>query len=363
MSRPLNELESHEFVLFNKVNKTMKKLILLSAGFLLFCSHDMFLKLRSYHLSPLRNASIELFNGTFDRSDNTIDRNRMLDVSLVGNGERTLMDTIQWSEDGETTVLKFVTGEAGTWVAGVSTAPRNIELDAEAFNGYLEHDGVLDELEWRKANNAMGKAAVEKYSKHVKCIFQVGDKKTTDWDTELGYPIEFVPLSNPYEAEVGDQLQFKLLRNGSPLTGQLVYADFREPGHVHDHDHDHTGEGEDDHHHHHAASFTTNDDGVVTIKITDEGIWYLRTIHMEHRSEEGLTHESNWATVTFQIGVTAHAHHDHSHGHDHSHDHDHHGHDHDHHHHHGPPMWVYILGVVVLGIVGYWLYTRNQANH
>ena len=192
----------------------MKKLLFLLIALVLFSSHDMYLKLDTYFLDSQTTASIKLFNGTFDKSENTIDRNRMVDVSLVGNGNRTQVDSSQWSELDGATILNFTTGGAGTWVAGVSTRPRNIEMAAADFNKYLEHDGVLDMLEWRKTNNALDQDAVEKYSKHVKTIFQVGSQRTDDWKTILGYPIEFIPLGNPYTLKAGDELQVKLLWQG-----------------------------------------------------------------------------------------------------------------------------------------------------
>ena len=133
----------------------------------------MFLKMDNYFLDPNTNAAIQLFNGTFEKSENVIDRNRMLDMSLVGNGQRIQVDSAQWTEKDSITFLNFKTGGPGTWVAGVSTAAKNIALDAKSFNDYLEHDGVVDMLEWRKENNALDHDAVEKYSKHVKTIFQV----------------------------------------------------------------------------------------------------------------------------------------------------------------------------------------------
>ena len=175
----------------------MKKRLLLIGALLLFSSHDMYLKLDSYFLQPNTQATIKLFNGTFEKSENVITRDRMRDVSLVGNGERLAVDAAQWSEKDSITILNFTTGVPGTWVAGVSTGPRNIEMSGADFNSYLEHDGILDMLEWRRENQAMDLPAVEKYSKHVKTIFQVGDKTSEDWKTVLGYPIEFIPLENP----------------------------------------------------------------------------------------------------------------------------------------------------------------------
>lgn len=308
----------------------MKKLFLLLIGLVAFSSHDMYLKLDTYFLQPDSPASIMLFNGTFDTSENAISRDRMIDISLIGNGKRIQVDTNQWSENGGITILNFQTGKTGTWVAGVSTRTRNIQMPAADFNNYLEHDGVLDMLQWRKNNNALDQDAVEKYSKHVKTIFQVGDHLTDDWQTELGYPIEFVPLSNPYDLHPGHNMQVKLLWQGKPLANQLVYVGSKKNEHHHEHesehvraegsDHSHDHEHEDEEaetHHHDLAQFRTDANGMLDFEITHQGIWYLRTINLLLSEEPGLTHESNWATLTFEVGQ-GHSHH-HEEG-EHSHD-------------------------------------------
>ena len=256
----------------------------------------MFLKMDSFLLQPNSSSTINLYNGTFEKSENVIARNRMIDVSLLGNGNRQRLSDDSWTEDGNITVLNFKSGEPGTWVAGVSTSPNNIELSATDFNDYLEHDGVLDMLEWRKQNNASDQPAVEKYSKHVKAIFQVGDKKTDDWKTPLGYPIEFVPQKNPYEVKTGESLPVQLLRNGQPLANQLVYTGFSEGAASHGHEHK---EGEE--HSHDATKTTTDANGIINLDISQDGHWFLRSIHMALSEEPGLTHESNWATLTFEV--------------------------------------------------------------
>lgn len=349
----------------------MKKLVFLLIAFFLFSSHDMYLKLDSYFLEPNHSAIIKLYNGTFDLSENTIDRNRMLDVSLVGNEKRLKVDTSQWSEQNGATILNISNTEEGTWVAGVSTRPRNIEMTANDFNKYLKNDGVLDMLDWREKNDALDQDAVEKYSKHVKTIFQVGERKTDDWKVKLDYPIEFVPLSNPYELETGDELTVQLLWQGNPLTDQLVYMGSSQSLHSHDHDHGNKGDNDehsqdhdheeiqtDDHQHDSLQQFRTDDQGLLKMKIDDEGVWYLRTIYLELSEEDGLTHESNWATLTFEVG------HGHSH---HSHGHSHHSQDgEDGHHHHddpsqGIPVYIYWIGsFLLLGILFYWFNRKSE---
>jgi hypothetical protein len=330
----------------------MKKLFFLLTAFVLFSSHDMYLKMDTYFLQPNTPAIIKLFNGTFDASENTIARNRMIDVSLVGNGKRMEIDTAQWRDEGMETVLNFNTGEAGTWVAGVSTHPRNIEMTAADFNGYLEHDGVLDMLEWRKKNDALEQDAVEKYSKHVKTIFQVGDQLTNDWQTALGYPIEFVPLSNPYDLHPGHGLAVQLLWQGAPLANQLVYIGSKESAHEHEGTEAATHSHEDpetaDHHHDELTQVRTNAEGQLTVDLTHEGVWYLRTIYLTHSEEAGLTHESNWATLTFEVGQG------------HSHEHEISAHSHPDEDRLSIPSYVYWIGsLVLIGILFLWFNRRN----
>ena len=110
-----------------------------------------------------------------------------------------------------------------------------IELSAEDFNEYLRHDGILDTLEERQEDGTSGDPANERYSKHVKAILQVGGTTSDSWKHSLGYPIEFVPLSDPNELSAGDTLQAKVLVDGEPLADYLVYASSE----------DHHGHGDD----------------------------------------------------------------------------------------------------------------------
>ena len=55
----------------------MKKQILLLCALFLFSSHDMYLKPDPFFLQPNTKATIYLYNGTFEKSENVIARNRM----------------------------------------------------------------------------------------------------------------------------------------------------------------------------------------------------------------------------------------------------------------------------------------------
>ncbi|MEM9338883.1 MAG: DUF4198 domain-containing protein [Bacteroidota bacterium] len=312
----------------------MKRLFFSLTILVLLSSHDMFLKLDQYFLEPNTDAVIALYNGTFDQSDNVITRDRMIDVSLVGSGKRTTMDTSAWFEKDKTTYLNLTTGSQGTWVAGVSTKPRTFGMSAKSFNDYLKHDGVLDMLTSRETNGTLGDSAIEKYSKHVKIFFQVGDERTNDYQTELGYPIEFIPLKNPYTIHPDDSLPVKLVFNGQPLANQLVYVGNKAASkHTHN-GHTHSHDEKTDHKHDELRQFRTDEQGLFNVPISSEGIWYIRTIHLVEVEEEGLTHESNWATITFAVGK------EHAHEHDHE---------------EGIPGYVFgLLSVLIVAVLFFW---------
>ena len=157
-------------------------------------------------------------------------------------------------------------------------------------NDYLAHDGVLDVLEDRQRSGSADRAARERYSKHVKAVFQVGEARSPTFAHVLNYPIEIVPVENPYDLSVGDALTVRVLLRGAPLASQLVYASY-DGHHVHDTEGDHAE----------AFSTRTNALGMASIALTATGAWYVRLIHMEESEEDGIDYESNWATLTFEI--------------------------------------------------------------
>ncbi|MEM9680363.1 MAG: DUF4198 domain-containing protein [Bacteroidota bacterium] len=427
----------------------------LALAFIVLCSHNLYIKMETYFLEPNQEATLSLYNGTFETSENIITRDRILDASLISQGERLAINPDQWKDQDSTiTQLTFNTGKEGTYVAGVSTKAKNIELTAEKFNNYLEHDGVLDMLEQRTNNNTLDQDAVESYQKHIKAIYQVGDTKTNDWNTVLGYPIEFVPQSNPYEKFTGETLDVKLLLDGKPLSNQLVYAHYiksahshEHKGHEHDHDgkkhshkhkdddgkhsheHDHNGkkhthkhkdddgkhshdhdgkkhthghkhddekhthehehdgkkhshkhkhdDGKHSHDHkekkqshkhkhddskhshsdkskskegHHTHTdgqqLRTNDQCVVSVNLPEDGIYYLRTIHMVNVTDnDELTHRSKWATLTFEVthrhDETTHTHHDHDHE-------------------DGIPLWYFIVGSLLVIVLLFLVFRKKN---
>jgi Domain of unknown function (DUF4198) len=226
-----------------------------------------------------------LLNGTFQQSEGVVKADRFKDVNLVASKLNVpLIQAISLRNEGKTTIIDVTTGDPGTYVVGLSTYPREIGLKAADFNDYLEHDGLPDTLEQRKQKGELGKDVRERYSKHVRAVFQVGDKLTDDYKKAFGYPVEIIPQQNPYSLHVGQTITALCTREGQPLANQFVIAGWESSA----------GKMR-------TLDARTDTNGLVKFKLEGAGKWFIKMIHMTVLGAPNLDYESRWATVTFEI--------------------------------------------------------------
>jgi len=251
--------------------------------------HEMFLRPEAAKQQPDSEQAVRLINGTFEKSENSIPRDRMADVSLVAAGKVVKPSAASWTDDATTSYLRYRTGAAGTYVVGVSTRPRIITMSPQEFVAYLTHDGVLDTLAVFEKENRLAQVR-ERYSKHVRAVVQVGDTRTGDHAKSLGYPLEILLDQNPYELRFGRELSFRVMFKGKPLANQLVRASY-------DGFHGHDAQGN----HINSHQMRTDASGRATFLLSNKGAWYISLIHMQKIDDPEADYESNWATVTFTV--------------------------------------------------------------
>ncbi|MFN0180160.1 MAG: DUF4198 domain-containing protein [Gemmatimonadales bacterium] len=256
------------------------------AAVTLAAAHDMFLKPAQFFLKSGDRVLVRLLNGTFTKSENSIDRKRLIEVVVVSPGGRERIDTTRWNAVGDTSsFLTTLTGD-GTHVLAASTKTNLIELDAKDFNEYLELDGLPDPLEARRKNGELGKDARERYAKHVKAMVQVGATRTSHFSTVLGHPAEIVPVTNPYDLKVGQSLRVRLLVDGKPVANQYTLYGGVTP----------SGSPIPE------RSTRSAANGEATIPITGAGVWYIKLINMTKLAgDKDADYESKWSTLTFAV--------------------------------------------------------------
>lgn len=264
----------------------MRHILFVFVLFITLSAHELFLKTDTYFIEPFKKTTLYLFNGTFDKSENIITRDRISDAKVIGPNFTFLPLQDDYRDEGNVTFLDIQAGPAGSYAAGISTLPRVIELGADDFNDYLAHEGLGDVLRERKQKGIDQEPARERYAKHVKAILQVGDVRSSEYSAAFGYPVEFIPIENPYAAKTGETIKFRLLAGGKPLAGQVVRANVRpasggkSPG---------------------VKETRTDASGAFEIRLDQAGKWYVATIYMTESSDPKLDYISEWATLTFEV--------------------------------------------------------------
>lgn len=269
------------------MKETLRRFITVSvmilAGATTVFAHDLYLLPSAFFVAPGTTVSIRLFNGTFEKSEGSVAVNRVQDLSVVAPAGRTAAPRSGWREKGDTTVFPVRVGETGNYVIGVSTLPRMIRLEAKDFNEYLRTEGSPQILAERRKTGEDKLPARERYAKHVKAILQVGNSQSSNYDAVLGYPVELVPLDNPYALVRGKGLRVRALIDGKPQAGQLLYyAGRRANG---------TPMPE--------RTVRTDSAGIANLRLPLGGKWYLKFIHMVKVARDTVDYESKWATITF----------------------------------------------------------------
>jgi len=288
----------------------VRKISYSAAGLLLsgsLLAHTLYIKPESFFVAPHADVTLPLINGTFIDSANRVTTSMMHSVTVVDpDGRQYEPDEEQWSYDGKVSYLKVGLGSPGNYVVGVETRPRKVILEPEVFNYYLRYEGLWDDRDEREALQETELGVTERYIKYTKAILQAGDDQSDSYATELGYEVEIIPLVNPYRLQVGDTFRARILKQGEPLTGELVYA--THEGHYLADD-----EGIFDE----AVKTRSNGNGVIEFDLTAPGRWYVRFINLNRMDEpeywytnllvmlgvedERVFYQSRWATLTFEI--------------------------------------------------------------
>jgi uncharacterized GH25 family protein len=121
--------------------------------------------------------------------------------------------------------------------------------------------------------------------KYAKAIVNLGGK-AADVSKPLGQDLEIVPMKNPADLKMGEELPIKVLLAGKPLPKAEVTATF-------------AGFSQD-----RAMAFynKTNKDGMVKVKLWHPGLWLVRVNQQTHYKDPAKCDVmSKTATLTFEI--------------------------------------------------------------
>ncbi|MEQ1693187.1 MAG: hypothetical protein ABMA00_17990, partial [Gemmatimonas sp.] len=95
-------------------NRLIPVAMLLAMTATSLAAHDMFWRLSSYFVATNSAVRMPVLNGTFSKSENSIEWKRVADLSVLSPTGRVTMDSARWDTRTDTSWLSITTGSSGT---------------------------------------------------------------------------------------------------------------------------------------------------------------------------------------------------------------------------------------------------------
>ena len=247
-------------------------------------AHDYWLEPDNFTPDVGENVSIRLFVGDHFLSEKERVFRRKRTVMFQWLAMDRAFDLAAQGREGARPFGQISPELAGLHLLILQRDWAYIELEAERFNKYLEHEGLKGIQKLRREagrDNFVGK---ERYRRYLKSLLQVGGQSDETWRRRIGHRLEIVPLTNPYGHRPGDCLTVLLLFDDKPLTASQLEACHRGPDKVT------------------TQTVSTDNAGQATIRLTHAGPWLLRLVHMQNCSDDPkVDWESFWAAYSFGL--------------------------------------------------------------
>lgn len=257
-------------------------LLFLLMVFFLAPAHEFWMQPEKFRYQPGEVLKLNLMVGEqFTGEKWDLKKHRLIRFDHhYGTVVQGLIESILAGNEGHHLELPLT--HEGTHLFVLQSNNAFIELQAEEFNAYLKEDGLDDIIRYRQQSGTTGKPAREHYQRNAKLLVQVGNKSTT-CDKIVGLPLEIVPLQNPYNLKLTDEMKFKILFEGKPLPYAMVKVWNRKDGRTL------------------VQNIYTEKDGTITTRLGNTGMWMVSCVKMVPAREEGADWQSYWASLVFGV--------------------------------------------------------------
>ena len=179
---------------------------------------------------------------------------------------------------------------AGAQLLGYQSNPQFVEMKPEKFNEYIEEEGIEYIKAERERRGESDSPALENFIRCAKALIQSGPDSRDVYREKLGYTLELIPQSDPYQLKEGESLEFELLYQGKPIDGlQLQAVPKVDPEDV--------------------QKVRTDKNGRASVTIDRPGVWLIKVVlilPIEGRQQVNTgirtaTLQSYWASYIFEL--------------------------------------------------------------
>lgn len=246
--------------------------------------HDYWLQPASLRLKREGPVDIGLFVGErlTPETEKVFEPERYPRAEVV-HGSRTRSLVEGGRKPGAKPIFRATLEGTGGHLIVVDRTASQIELAADKFTRYLQHEGLDGIVAERAKRGESKKPGRERYRRCLKSLVQIGRERDRTYATRTGQTLELIPQSDPAFARPGDVIEVRAEFRGKPLVGAQLQAVSVAKGSSQ------------------VATYRTDARGRARVKVDRLGRWALRLVHMVRCADcDGVDWESFWTTYTFQ---------------------------------------------------------------
>ncbi len=263
-------------------SSSLLSLLLLSLIVSTAFSHDYWLQSKKSPLAIGQSTSIQLFVGDHFQPQSERPFQAKMTPKLELRTRGGVVDLAKTCKEGQKPLVSVPGAKSGGHLIVLERDWSFIELEAEKFNNYLDHEGLSDALAQRRKSGEAGKPARERYRRYLKTLVQVGESRDETFRQEVGQRLEILPLDDPTAPNSKKPVTVSVRFDGKPLANAAIFA-YRRLG-------DKVTE----------QPKRTDSKGLAQFKVDGSGLWMFRLVHIRRvKDDPKVDWESFWAAYSF----------------------------------------------------------------
>ncbi|HTE01695.1 MAG TPA: DUF4198 domain-containing protein [Mucilaginibacter sp.] len=197
---------------------------------------------------------------------------------LSAGSKKTDLTTV--AKDTATPIVSYALENQGLNMIEYTRKPVTDEIERDDFLKILDDEGMTKESE--KAKNGSKDSFRERYTWFMKSLVQVDKNSANNFEKPLNQDLEIILKDNPYKGNYGDDLIGVINFKGSPLVNANVVLSVKAAtGNVF------------------VQRLSSDKEGKIYFKLSREGIYLVRTLHMEASKDKNADFETWMASYTF----------------------------------------------------------------
>ena len=243
-------------------------------------THDYFLVPESFFLHKGDKLNLHLLTGDSFTKQGEIkyQPEKTTRFMLYEGSKRTDLMTI--AKEGSAPLISYPLEIHGQALVELILKTEYNEGSRDSYAGFLSDQGLDKLSEKVKSSNQF--RVKEKYIRYLKTLVSVDDHDGSAYEKVLNENYEIVLKDNPYKKRYGDDMTAQVRYEGKPAKGANVTLLIKAvSGNVY------------------TQKLIADAKGEVTFTMSREGIYLLRSVHIEPTKDKDADYEGWWASFTF----------------------------------------------------------------